>query len=345
MSAFARAAWGELTRVLSPHLCEAFTNLEQRKAVIDAFLKQPNRVLERVCRQASVEYWEEEDEEEDEATVPPMYTLFTKSLAHIDTPLVAQIDVQLASRQCHNDAVLQLESGSAAMTVSALSNNTMAQWFRLNGALTSVSERSDPTSPGGASANAPRRSRYLAMPCYYAGMDGAAPGHMSALLFDHRTGSVFLLDPNGSSSFFQADLDKARLLVPAVDTEDEEEEEEENEDSEFEQLPEEEISNHHHTSISQQLVEDVLRDYCRHLSQGGGGQWTYESQASWNPYGLCINSNIATSQVGNGYCVVTTLMLLHTLELTQQTPDLVGGILVARAPLVSPFHPTSFAPR
>jgi hypothetical protein len=242
-----------------------------------------------------------------------MYTLFSKSLASLESPLEPQVNVHLSSRACHNDLVLQLE-GDCAMTVSALSASTMAQWFILNGALTSVVARADPTDYNCNGVT--RRSRYLSMPCYYAGMDVAVAGHMNALLFDHRTGAVYLIDPNGTSSFFQADLDKAHILV----SDDSEEDDDDDDDDEFEQLPD---AHSHHTSASQKLVEGILRDYCKYLSQNGGGQWTYVPQEDWNPYGLCVNQNIAASQVGNGYCVVTTLMLLHVLELTQQTPDLV----------------------
>lgn len=69
-----------------------------------------------------------------------------------------------------------------------------------------------------------------------------------------------------------------------------------------------------------EFVEILLRNYFNQLSNLGL-EYKYVHIDKWNHENICINKRFANNHIGNGHCVITTLILIHLISINKITPD------------------------
>lgn len=124
--------------------------------------------------------------------------------------------------------------------------------------------------------------------------------HMSCLIFDIINNKVYLYDPNGRSTYFndividafiknnkmkKEELDKELMRELYIETSD--------------------------------LVDKLMEGYLNEINKVFNVKYTFISSRTWNKYNRVINKSFNNSVIGSGHCVITTIMLLHYLSLTE----------------------------
>jgi hypothetical protein len=240
--------------------------------VVQQVLKHMNRLFEVLLQQTCL------DGRDAEAS----YSIYGVNARSREARLEHKLEIEFSSRNGKHDGVLQAENdGSGQLTLSMMSPFTMHRWLQANETRAEKCGRQP-----------------VALPIFFSAMDSKEAGHMTVLFFDVASRIVYLVDPNGRSSFF----DSALQVIGADGAE---------------------LCSHppEYASRSQYLVDTALRGYVESLNQVSKAPWFFVSQIEWNPDGQAVNRNIAISHIGNGHCVVTSLAIAHYAALCGQTPS------------------------
>lgn len=66
-------------------------------------------------------------------------------------------------------------------------------------------------------------------------------------------------------------------------------------------------------------VENMLSKYFMELNKFGI-DYKYIYTSEWNPYKISLNKNFKNALIGSGHCVITTLMLIHLINIFNLNP-------------------------
>jgi hypothetical protein len=155
------------------------------------------------------------------------------------------------------------------------------------------------------SENCKNNKRYVFIPVVFT-MNGTNFGHQTALIFDSIQYKVFLFDPNGRSTYFNY------MFVHQVLGD------------QKNKTPEEplDLSKIDKDLINElyiegdKLIDDMLSGYVKLLNDMFDTKYIFESSYVWNPKKFAINPHFANSLIGSGHCVITTILILHYLHVT-----------------------------
>jgi hypothetical protein len=111
--------------------------------------------------------------------------------------------------------------------------------------------------------------------------------HQTCLAIDILNKTAYLVDPNGSSSYFNTIFEK--------------------------------ISHDLYIDINS-YVDKLLECYFSELNKIGI-KIEFIPGSKWNKNKICINRNFDKSLIGSGHCVITTIMLGHYLLTTNLNPS------------------------
>lgn len=127
------------------------------------------------------------------------------------------------------------------------------------------------------------KQRYTYLPSVY-GSEIHRTGHQSVIIFDKVKKEVILFDPNGRSTFF----DDVEIRFGGKDRID--------------------------SSI---LIDMIMAGFVDRFNNDTGLKYRYIPSSIWNPKKLIINRRFEKSIIGSGFCVITTILYVHLLALTE----------------------------
>lgn len=121
--------------------------------------------------------------------------------------------------------------------------------------------------------------KYIFLPLNYGShvMDTA---HQSCIMIDMHNKTIYMLDPNGQSTYLDSVLCKSNT--------------------------------NEYVEYALSKYTDLLKIY--------GLDYKYEHAHQWNPNNYAINKWFANEYIGRGHCVVTTLMIIHLIAIHNFTP-------------------------
>jgi hypothetical protein len=140
------------------------------------------------------------------------------------------------------------------------------------------------------------KKQYIFMPFNYSSPIKEA-GHQAALVLDNNNHKVYLLDPNGSPTYFN------NLLADQLK-------------NEFTTDDEAQLLNHSYGVDYSIYVENMLSAYFDQLELYGL-KYSYVKMQRWNPYGISLNGDFNNSVIGNGHCVILVFLLMHYATTTK----------------------------
>jgi hypothetical protein len=117
--------------------------------------------------------------------------------------------------------------------------------------------------------------------------DSKKNSHQTCLTIDILNNKAYLIDPNGTTSYFNAIFSK--------------------------------ISHEFHMDINP-FVDKLLKDYFVELNKIGINI-EFVPSSVWNKNRICINKYFNMSIFGSGHCVITTIMLGHCLTTHKLSPS------------------------
>jgi hypothetical protein len=136
--------------------------------------------------------------------------------------------------------------------------------------------------------------RYVFFPVMLA-FEEKEVGHCTQLCFDKIMQKVYLIDPNGSTTFFNSmflDMYKKQSGEMFYD--------------EFYQL----------IIDGAPLVDMLFEGYVKILNDSFGLNYVFEPQTIWNNQCMVLNKSFTDSVIGSGHCVILSVMVAHFLHLT-----------------------------
>jgi hypothetical protein len=120
-------------------------------------------------------------------------------------------------------------------------------------------------------------------------------GHFTFLIFDVLNNKVYMMDPNGESSYFD---DVIILHAKKNKT---------FKDVELEMMSEYMIIN------SEQLVEKLINIYVKKLNVDFNLTYEFVQRTKWNPLNLVLNKHLDNSNIPGGNCVIISTILMYYL--------------------------------
>jgi hypothetical protein len=146
-------------------------------------------------------------------------------------------------------------------------------------------------------------NRYLFFPVNFTSENKRA-GHMACLIIDIKENKIYLYDPNGISSYFN------NIFAEMVKKSYANNNNENNEDEHNAIFSEYYFDAH-------ELIDILIEGYVDDIYKRLGIKYEYISSKIWNPSKCVLNPSFDSNVIiGSGHCVVTTVMFLHYLHLT-----------------------------
>lgn len=146
--------------------------------------------------------------------------------------------------------------------------------------------------------NKSRNKKYTFLPLFI-GSEYYDSGHMTCLIFDNDEYKVYLYDPNGRTTFFNDIVIDAYTKIHKIKRED----------------IDKELLNSMYINTSD-LVDKLIIGYLDKINEVYEVKYNFISSKEWNKNNKVINRNFGDTIIGNGHCVITTIMFLHYLYTT-----------------------------
>ncbi|AYV78884.1 MAG: hypothetical protein Edafosvirus43_5 [Edafosvirus sp.] len=133
-------------------------------------------------------------------------------------------------------------------------------------------------------------------------------GHMTCLAVDVSKKHLYLIDPNGSSSYFnnmfnemlKNNLKKEKNIPDEI---------------KLDELLDDSI----YFDVSM-LVDDLFVGYCKELEKCGF-KYTFIPSSKWNSKQYHINKSVNNAIIKNGHCLITSVMIAQYMNLTNSEPS------------------------
>lgn len=139
--------------------------------------------------------------------------------------------------------------------------------------------------------------RYIYFPFTYSS-ETKTCSHQAMLVLDTMENNVYLMDPNGSTSYFNDILYESLMKNGFVD------------ENKARQM------NNMYGINYNSVVEDMIQKYFEQF-QIFNMKYTYIRTKKWNPYRKSLNSSkYEDTYIGTGHCVILTLLLCHFSSVT-----------------------------
>ena len=140
--------------------------------------------------------------------------------------------------------------------------------------------------------------RYVFMPLVF-GTEVKEKGHFGVVVFDLKANDVFMLDPNGKTSFFD------NIFI------------------EYSKKSGEHVYENYEKDLyidGGSLVDKLIEGYVNELNFVFDLGLKYIGSSAWNPKTYVINRTFSNENViGSGHCVAITTMLIHLLHLSDSS--------------------------
>ena len=121
-------------------------------------------------------------------------------------------------------------------------------------------------------------------------------GHSGFLLFDKLKSNLHFVDPNGCTHFFDTVF---------------------NTYNDSKKLSDYDLSEFDLNINTEHLFELILKKYINDLNDAFSTSFKFVERKVWNPFSNCMNrGSFESSEIGDGHCVVTTIMLINYLATT-----------------------------
>lgn len=147
--------------------------------------------------------------------------------------------------------------------------------------------------------NISRNKRYTFMPITF-GHEYTDSGHMTSLIFDNREYKVYLYDPNGRSTYFNTIYIDAYLKNGGK--------------------MENSLRKDMYVS-TENLLNALIKSYVDELYNKYRIKYEFIPSNNWNKNDGVLNKNFKKSVIGNGHCVIITIMFLHYLSITEDNVE------------------------
>ena len=141
------------------------------------------------------------------------------------------------------------------------------------------------------------KSRYVFLPIAFSS-ENKKDGHHTSLIIDKKENKFYLYDPNGRSSYFN------NIFAESANT----------------------LTNSANASVintsdfyfdGHELIDILMKGYVDDIKRKFGVKYEYVTSNIWNPLKKVLNPTFdKNSLIGSGHCVITTILFLHYLHVT-----------------------------
>jgi hypothetical protein len=147
-----------------------------------------------------------------------------------------------------------------------------------------------------------KKKRYIYIPMCFS-INDLKHGHQTSLIVDTFDFKVYLYDPNGQSNYFNNIHALKYLKDLGVN---------------FDKNNQDDQRLLHSMYFDgTELVDKLLCGYFKIISDMIGVKYTYIPQDLWNPFNKTLNPKFNNSLIDSGHCVITTILILHYLHISQ----------------------------